>query len=92
MSLADALTITVLGMAVVFSGLLLTALLIVAFGRLQRLLDGPVGRDARTVETQPPTPIGPELAPEVLTVITTVLEIERRLDRLGAARRESDHD
>lgn len=91
MSLGDALTITFLGMAVVFSGLLLTALLIVALSRVQRLLEAPTHAE-RTATRQASTPSsGPEPTPEVLTVITTVLEIERRLNRLGAARREVDH-
>lgn len=84
MDLNDALTITGLGMAVVFSGLLLTAGLIVALGRMQHLFDAP----AVTDET--PTPpvaanaaLGPVIDPEVLTVITTVLEVERRLHRVG---------
>lgn len=91
MSLGDALTITVLGMAVVFSGLLLTALLIVAFSQVQRLLETPTRAELPATQNVPTTTPGPEPTPEVLTVITTVLEIERRLNRLGAARREVDH-
>lgn len=91
MSLGDALTITVLGMAVVFSGLLLTALLIVAFSQVQRLLETPTRAELPATQKVPTTTPGPEPTPEVLTVITTVLEIERRLNRLGAARREVDH-
>jgi len=81
--LTDALTITALGMAVVFSGLLLTAGLIVAFGRLQRLTDGATdaGRE-KTPATPPPSASGPVLDPEILTVITTVLEVEHRLHRV----------
>jgi Na+-transporting methylmalonyl-CoA/oxaloacetate decarboxylase gamma subunit len=91
MTIADALTVTALGMAVVFSGLLLTALLIVVFGRVAQLLDAPSRSEAQASSPSPAT-TGPELAPEILTVITTVLEIERRLNRLGASRREMDHD
>jgi Na+-transporting methylmalonyl-CoA/oxaloacetate decarboxylase gamma subunit len=91
MSLGDALTITFLGMAVVFSGLLLTALLIVALSRVQRLLEAPTRAERPATRQASTPPSGPEPTPEVLTVITTVLEIERRLNRLGAARREVDH-
>jgi Na+-transporting methylmalonyl-CoA/oxaloacetate decarboxylase gamma subunit len=90
MQLSDAITVTALGMAVVFSGLLLTAGLISAFGRLQRLIDG-VHRqtdeppasitDSAGEIADPPT--GPPIDPEVLTVIATVLEIEHRLQRVA---------
>jgi len=90
MELTDALTITALGMSVVFSGLLLTAGLIVAFGRLQSLIDATDNRQAATTpagETElaarPVTDFGPPIDPEVLTVITTVLEVERRLHRVA---------
>ncbi len=89
MEFSDALIITGLGMAVVFSGLLLTAGLILALGQLQRLLDGahegakprsPAGpRPSKNAEIA----TGPPIDPEVLTVITTVLEIEHRLHRVA---------
>jgi len=89
MEFSDALTITGLGMAVVFSGLLLTAGLIFVFGRLQSLID-----DSQERADKGPTPkpaqsqiaeleAGPPIDPEVLTVITTVLEIEHRLHRVA---------
>lgn len=90
MELTDALTITALGMAVVFSGLLLTAGLIVAFGRLQSLTDAARDRQsavAATDETQTAetsiAETGPPIDPEVLTVIATVLEVEHRLHRVA---------
>lgn len=84
MDLSDALTITALGMAVVFSGLLLTAGLIVALGRIDRIFNPP----PTTVETPSPATatdaaFGPRIDPEILSVITTVLEVERRLNRIG---------
>jgi Na+-transporting methylmalonyl-CoA/oxaloacetate decarboxylase gamma subunit len=83
MDLSDALTITGLGMAVVFSGLLLTAGLIVAFGRLQQLLDGASDAAKRPIPAiEPPSGPGPVINAEILTVITTVLEVERRLHRV----------
>ena len=89
MQLSDAITITALGMAVVFSGLLLTAGLISTFGRLQGFIDG-VNRktDARPATAEgsagetADSPTGPPVDPEILTVITTVLEIEHRLQRV----------
>jgi len=83
MDLADALTITGLGMAVVFSGLLLTAGLIIAFGRLQQLTHRAVdGERKPAAAADPPAASGPVIDPEILTVITTVLEVERRLHRV----------
>jgi len=89
MEFSDALTITGLGMAVVFSGLLLTAGLILAFSQLQHLLDG-AHEGAKPGSPAGPKPsknseitAGPPIDPEVLTVITTVLEIEHRLHRVA---------
>lgn len=92
MDITDALTVTALGMAVVFFGLFLTAMLITSFALIPRL----IRRSQRTpIETTRTTssPSTPEVAPDVLAVITTVLEIERRLfyadpgGRLTIARR-----
>lgn len=92
MNLSDALTITVLGMTVVFSGLLLTAGLIVALDRLQKYFDAPpfAGEE---LETPAPSPSrsGPVVDPEILTVITTVLEVERRLHRVSSGGARGDH-
>ena len=84
MDLSDALTITGLGMAVVFSGLLLTAGLIVALGRIDRVFDPPPVRDeAPRPSISTDAAAEPPIDPEILTVITTVLEVERRLHRVG---------
>lgn len=91
MELTDALTITALGMAVVFSGLLLTAGLIIAFGRFQRLVEAAdERREAPPAEptVAPAAPSGPPLDPEVLTVIATVLEVEHRLNRIDGRTRQ----
>ena len=90
MQFSDAITVTALGMAVVFSGLLLTAGLISAFGRLQGLIDGahrkadvhPTSTTDLAGESADP-PTGPPIDPEILTVIATVLEIEHRLQRVA---------
>lgn len=88
MEFSDALTITGLGMAVVFSGLLLTAGLILVLGRLQGLLDGTPDTavtespDGPGVSKEAEIAAGPPIDPDVLAVITTVLEIEHRLQRV----------
>jgi Na+-transporting methylmalonyl-CoA/oxaloacetate decarboxylase gamma subunit len=86
MELTDALTITVLGMAVVFSGLLLTAGLIVAFGRLHRRLEAPAGPDTEPAPVRATAAPGEPIDNEVLCVIAAVLEVERRLHRLDDRR------
>lgn len=95
MDLSDALTITALGMAVVFSGLLLTAGLITAFGRIQLVLDRIAGSERRGQAPIEPAASAVEatggavVTPEVLTVIVTVLEIEHRLRRVTPRRAAS---
>ncbi len=94
MELVDALTVTVLGMAVVFSGLLLTALLILSFGWV-RALGHRIGTrsDRHSVRDQPGAEVavhqasGEPIDPEVLSVIATVLEVEQRLYHPGLAGR-----
>jgi Na+-transporting methylmalonyl-CoA/oxaloacetate decarboxylase gamma subunit len=89
MEFSDALTITGLGMAVVFSGLLLTAALILVLGRLQGLIDDSHAKADNESTTKPTLShsaeleAGPPIDPEVLTVIATVLEIEHRLHRVA---------
>ena len=84
MDLSDALTITGLGMAVVFSGLLLTAGLIVALGRVDQIFTPPPAKDESPGQaTSTDAALGPPIDPEILSVITTVLEVERRLNRIG---------
>ena len=74
-------------MAVVFSGLLLTAGLIVVFGKLQGILDRAGDEEtpapAATPVAVPVASDAPPVDPEVLTVIATVLEVEHRLHRIG---------
>jgi Na+-transporting methylmalonyl-CoA/oxaloacetate decarboxylase gamma subunit len=82
MQLADALTITILGMSVVFSGLALTSLLIILFGAAPRLLEKWAPRRGSSPDEAPsaePAPTDRPVAPEVVSVITAVLEVERRL-------------
>jgi Na+-transporting methylmalonyl-CoA/oxaloacetate decarboxylase gamma subunit len=92
MELTDALTITGLGMAVVFSGLLLTAGLIVVFGRLQRFESAPPAEPEPAPVRAVDDARGEPVAPEIVTVITTVLEVERRLHRVRTVARDSNDE
>jgi Na+-transporting methylmalonyl-CoA/oxaloacetate decarboxylase gamma subunit len=79
MDLQDSLTISALGMGVVFAGLILTALLIFGLGELPRLmarLKAPV-RTKASPASGPPQ--GQAIDPAVVGVIVAVLEVERRL-------------
>lgn len=78
MEFSDALTITALGLTVVFVGLLLTAALISSFSIIPRLLDRSA-RNPESGEAQETKTLGPPISGEILSVITAVLEIERRL-------------
>jgi len=82
MELDDALTITMLGMGVVFSGLALTSLLILTFGAVPRLAERwSAKHDAVHQEASRPeaSHTGEPVDPEIVSVITAVLEVERRL-------------
>lgn len=80
MGLTDALTVTALGMAVVFSGLFLTASLILSFSLVPRILAGR-GTETNQADTTPQTekPKTPNVPPHIVAAIATVLEVERRL-------------
>jgi len=93
MDLSDALTITGLGMAVVFSGLLLTAVLIVTLGRIDQIFTPPpTTAEAPIPATSTDATLSPPIEPEILTVITTILEVERRLHRVGSNRARETAD
>ena len=82
MTLVDALTITALGMTVVFSGLLLVSLLIITFGFLPSL-------SKKHHEEKTPEVGGAIISPTpedggVIAVITTILDVERRLHHAEA--------
>jgi len=76
--LADAITITALGIGMVFLGLILTSGLIVSFSWLNRLRSRRASPKAEPT-TEPQTRSRERLAPEIVAVITAVLETERRL-------------
>ena len=87
MEFRDALSITALGMSVVFAGLFLTALLI---GALNRLPDRFIRRRRRSETSGTPQAHpapGPPLGAEIVTVIATVLEIEHRLHHAERGKR-----
>jgi Na+-transporting methylmalonyl-CoA/oxaloacetate decarboxylase gamma subunit len=80
--LTDALTITALGMGVVFFGLVLTATLIVSFSVIPKLFTRPAGEvptESSAASSAVKSADGRPVPSEVVGVITAVLEIERRL-------------
>jgi Na+-transporting methylmalonyl-CoA/oxaloacetate decarboxylase gamma subunit len=86
MNLNDALTITVLGIGVVFIGLILTSLMIYSFSLFPKLSGYFKKTDAQHTAVEN-VPTGqhkikekmPPVEPEVVAVITSVLEVELRL-------------
>lgn len=80
MDLKDALTISLLGIGVVFVGLILTSLLIYSFSISEKISNLKLKKTFKKEETSYISieNIG-ELEPDILAVITTVLEIEHRL-------------
>jgi Na+-transporting methylmalonyl-CoA/oxaloacetate decarboxylase gamma subunit len=84
MSATEAWLVTLLGVGVVFFGLVLCILFINLFSRLARRItwDGAHGANAPTEAPAPePTRFAPPEppGPEILAVIAAVLEVERRL-------------
>lgn len=80
MNMSEALIITGLGVGVVFSGLILTSLLISSFSFFPRMLaklTAPKPAPETPVET---VRISPPPDPEVAAVIATLLEVEFRLN------------
>jgi Na+-transporting methylmalonyl-CoA/oxaloacetate decarboxylase gamma subunit len=80
MNFIDALVITLLGMSVVFIGLILTALLITSFGVVATFQKR---RSLRTQTIARPVASPPAVSIDeaTLAVIWTVVEVERRLNR-----------
>jgi sodium pump decarboxylase gamma subunit len=77
MGLKDALIITVLGMGVVFIGLLLTSLMIYAFSAVSKWMERPRAKETKpAVERVKPAEPTVEIKPEIIAVITAVLEVE----------------
>lgn len=72
MNAVEALTVTMLGLAATFLGLSLTSLLIVALSALS------TGRAPRPAKPVAP-PVAAAVSPDIVGVIATVLEAERRL-------------
>ncbi len=77
MELKDALTITFLGIGVVFIGLILTNLMIYSFSIFPKLLDlfkrkKSIEAESVVAHAQPEI----EVEPDVIAIITAVLEVE----------------
>jgi Na+-transporting methylmalonyl-CoA/oxaloacetate decarboxylase gamma subunit len=78
MEIKDALTITALGISVVFIGLILTSLMIRSFSfihRLPRLFRK--GEPEKEAEVKPAA-VTVETDPDIIAIITAVLEVEFR--------------
>lgn len=86
MALGDALMISLLGLAVVFGGLSLTALLVFAVARLPRLAAW-LGARRRLVPAVNGAEERPPVEPAVVAVIAAALEVERRLHHAELGRR-----
>ena len=87
MEINDALTITILGISVVFTGLILTSLLIFSFSRVPGLFSKkPAGS-----KEKPASPgrenRADEVPPDVLAVLTAVIEVEQRLHHVHQGHR-----
>ncbi len=87
MDLNDALIVTALGIAVVFSGLILTSLMISTFPLVPRLADkfkrNPQSRpqpESPIKTGQPPA----KISPDIVAVISAVVEVEARIRRASA--------
>ena len=81
MSLNDALIITSLGLGVVFSGLILTAMLISSLSVIPALLKKGPKKINSNLREEPQTAAAVEAEPEIIAVITAVLETEIRIHR-----------
>ena len=79
LNIKDALTISLIGITVVFIGLILTSLLIYSFSlfRKSKKKDGKAQKKEKLNETIQLTE--KEISPEIMAVISTVVEIEIRL-------------
>lgn len=79
MDFGNALLVSGAGIAVVFFGLIMTALLIISLAKVVKMMSGEKEKPQAEVKAAENTVITPKVDPDVLAVITTVLEIERRL-------------
>jgi len=77
--LADALTVAIAGMSVVFFGLILTSLIISAFSFVPNLLESIKNRAKLKSGENQRKVVLENVDPDILAVIATVLEVERRL-------------
>lgn len=80
MDIKDALTITALGIGVVFFGLLLTNLMIYSFSLIPRITG--LFKKKKPAAAPGQTEVTTEAEPEIIAVITAVLEVEFRKQAL----------
>lgn len=76
MGLIDALIVTVLGMGVVYIGLVLTSLMIYGFSAVSRWMERPRAKETKPVKIVKPAEVTADVEPEIIAVITAVLEVE----------------
>ncbi len=79
MSIKDALTISIIGISIVFIGLILTSLLIYSFSIIRK-----IGENNKKSQINKKTSKNiqineKEISPEILAVISAIVEIETRL-------------
>lgn len=78
MELKDALTVTVLGITVVFMGLILTSLMIYSFSLVPGIKRLFGRKEVNAAVSAAPANVTADVEPEVIAVITAVLEVEFR--------------
>lgn len=76
MGIKDALIVTGLGIAVVYIGLVLTSLMIYGFSAVSRWMERPRAKETKPVEIVKPAEVTADVEPEIIAVITAVLEVE----------------
>jgi Na+-transporting methylmalonyl-CoA/oxaloacetate decarboxylase gamma subunit len=79
MTQTEAWIVTFIGMSVVFFGLLLCVFFIQAFNRLARRLERAPAAHGEAAALPPASAPGEPVAGDILAVIATVLEVERKL-------------
>lgn len=88
MDLKDALMITALGITVVFTGLIMTSLMISTFPLFPRLADKFKRKSSKPQpQTEPLANSGKpaiDVSPDIVAVISAVVEVENRIRRASA--------
>lgn len=79
MDFGNALLVSGAGISVVFFGLIMTALLIITLAKVVPMFTEKKEKPKAVAASDQPKIHMPDVEPDVLAVITTVLEIERRI-------------